>query len=360
MNAIHHFITADWQIQDESGKMFAIIDSIVYTGDNSTGREGRKLKPTLYLVVPCYNEEEVLSETAKRLAAKMSALAERGEISGDGKIVFVDDGSRDGTWELIERLCEGDGVFAGVKLSRNRGHQRALLAGLMAVRDRADIVVSIDADLQDDVGAIDAMVAEYLGGCDIVYGVRRDRSSDSFLKRATAEWYYKLLRSLGCDIVFNHADYRLMSSRALEALSEYGEQSPFLRGLVPMIGFKTAQVGYERGVREAGESKYPVKRMLALAFDGLTSLSLRPLRIVTAAGAVMLLVAFALLVYAIVALCLGQSALDWKLLMFSIWAVGGIVTFSLGIVGEYVGRSYMEAKRRPRYNIDRTAGLAGK
>ena len=310
----------------------------------------------MFIVVPCYNEEEVLRETARRLGIKLRSIVERGDIAGDSKIVFVDDGSRDGTWGIIEQLSAEDNVFAGIKLSRNRGHQHALLAGLMTVRKSADLVISIDADLQDDIGAIDGMVKEYLNGCDIVYGVRQNRDKDSFFKRFTAETYYKLLRWLGCDIVFNHADYRLMSSRALEALSEYNEQGLFLRGLVPMLGFKTAVVPYTRGVREAGESKYPLKRMLALALNGLFSLSLRPLRIVMATGFVMILAALALLVYSIVRLCMGDTILDWKIIMVSIWGVGGIITFSLGIVGEYVGRAFMEAKRRPRYNVEKTVG----
>ena len=310
----------------------------------------------MIIIVPCYNEEEVLRETARRLGIKLRSIIERGDIADDSKIVFVDDGSRDGTWGIIEQLSAEDNVFAGIKLSRNRGHQHALLAGLMTVRKSADSVISIDADLQDDIGAIDGMVKEYLNGCDIVYGVRQNREKDSFFKRFTAETYYKLLRRLGCDIVFNHADYRLMSSRALEALSEYNEQSLFLRGLVPMLGYKTAVVPYTRGVREAGESKYPLKRMLALALNGLFSLSLRPLRIVMATGFVMILAALALLVYSIVRLCMGDTILDWKIIMVSIWGVGGIITFSLGIVGEYVGRAFMEAKRRPRYNVEKTVG----
>ena len=312
---------------------------------------------TLYIVVPCYNEEEVLRVTADKLAEKMKALTVGGKISDSGKVVFVDDGSRDGTWGLIEQLCAENVLFAGVKLSRNRGHQNALLAGLMAVREEADMVISIDADLQDDVGAIDRMVDEYHGGSDIVYGVRGNRQSDSFFKRTTARGYYKMLRSLGCDVMFDHADYRLMSSRALAALSEYGEQRLFLRGLVPMLGYKTSVVQYTRGVREAGESKYPLKRMLTLAMDGLTALSLRPLRIVTASGVLMLILAAALLVYFIVAAAIGQNELGLKLLLFSIWAVGGVITLSLGIVGEYVGRTFQETKRRPRYNVEMELGI---
>jgi glycosyltransferase involved in cell wall biosynthesis len=316
-----------------------------------------KLLNTLYIVVPCFNEEVVLLNTANVLGEKITALASGGKISGNSKIVFVDDGSRDGTWGMIEELSAGESLFAGIKLSRNQGHQNALLAGLLSVRNEADLVISIDADLQDDIGAIDRMVDEFLGGCDIVYGVRQCREKDSFFKRATAEGYYKLLRKYGCDIVFNHADYRLMSSRALEALSEYCEQRLFIRGLVPLLGYKTAVVYYDRGVREAGESKYPLMRMLSLAFDGLFSLSLRPLRVVMALGALMLVVAAALLVYSVIALFMGRSVFDWKIVTFSIWLVGGAATFSLGIVGEYVGRTYIEVKRRPRFFVEKTIGL---
>ena len=307
--------------------------------------------------MPCYNEEDVLRVTAGKLLVKMEALAAAGMISDESKIVFVDDGSRDGTWGIIESLSEEEKRFSGIKLSRNRGHQVALLAGMLTVRTEADMVISLDADLQDDIDAIDMMVEKFAGGCDIVYGVRKSRKKDSFLKRATAEGYYKLLKRLGCDIIFNHADYRLMSSRALEALSEYGEQRPFLRGLAPQLGYKTAMVEYERGVREAGESKYPPKRMFILAIDGFMSLSLRPLRIITAAGVIMLAMSAALLIYSIAAAFSGQSLLDWKIVTVSVWGVGGIVTLSLGIVGEYVGRAYMEGKRRPRYFVDKTVGL---
>ena len=318
---------------------------------------GRNLSSTLYLVVPCYNEEAVLRATAGCLSEKMKELEAQGKISQGGKIVFVDDGSLDGTWGIIEELCSRDGIYAGVKLTRNRGHQNALLAGLLAARHEADLVITIDADLQDDVSSIDLMVDEYLGGSDVVYGVRRSRKTDGFFKRATAEGYYKLLRSYGCDVVFNHADFRLMSSRAIQALSEYREQRLFIRGLVPLLGYKSSVVHYERGVRGAGESRYPLKRMLSLAFDGLTALSLRPLRFVTALGASMLFLAAAFLVYMIVTAVMGESVLEWKLIVFSVWAVGGIMTLSVGIVGEYVGRAYVETKGRPRFNIDRTVGL---
>ena len=310
---------------------------------------------TLYLVVPCYNEEEVLPETALRLSAKIKELMFDGRISHASRILFVDDGSTDRTWELICGLCSDD-LFAGIGLSRNRGHQYALYAGLMTAWSKAGMVISIDADLQDDVDAIGKMVDEYVNGFDIVYGVRKKRETDSFFKRVTAEGYYKLLRRLGCDVIFNHADFRLMSSRALEALADYKEQRLFLRGLVPMLGFKTAVVEFDRAERFAGESKYPLKRMLALAFDGVMSLSLRPLRIVSAIGGIMAAAGLAMLIGLIVLLCIGRTILDWKIVVFSVWAVGGLVMLSLGIVGEYVGRAYLETKRRPRYVIDRTVG----
>ena len=314
------------------------------------------LDNTLYIIVPCYNEEEVLRETAMKLRGKMKELMREKKISEAGKIVFVDDGSRDATWSIIRSLCDEDSIFAGIGLSRNRGHQNALYAGLMTVKDEADMVISIDADLQDDKDAIDRMVDEFLSGCDIVYGVRKSRDKDSFFKRFTAERYYTILRRLGCDIVFNHADYRLMSAEALGALSEYGEQRLFLRGLVPLLGYKTAVVEYERGERTAGVSKYPLKRMLTLAFDGVASLSLRPLRMVAATGALMLLAALAILVWMFVAFCMGRIVPDRRIIVFSIWAVGGLVMLGLGVVGEYVGRAFMETKKRPRYNISRTAG----
>ena len=315
------------------------------------------MEDILYLVAPCYNEEEILMTTAERLLKKIEDLTTAGKISLESKIVFVDDGSRDRTWDIIEGLCENNHAYIGIKLSRNRGHQNALFAGLMAVKEEAGMVISIDADLQDDIEAIDKMVDEYLNGCDIVYGVREDRKIDSFFKRATAHGYYRLLSSLGCDILFDHADYRLMSSRALEALSEYGEQRLFLRGLVPMLGYKTSIVRYTRLEREAGESKYPLKRMLMLALDGLMSLSLRPLRAITAVGAFMLAIAAALLIYLVVSLFMGQELFGWKAATFSVWAVGGIVTLSIGIVGEYVGRAYHETKHRPRYFIEKAMGL---
>jgi glycosyltransferase involved in cell wall biosynthesis len=315
------------------------------------------LKNTLYIVVPCYNEEEVLHETASRLKEKMGALVAAGKISDGSRVLFVNDGSRDRTWEMIRALAAGDALFTGVSLSRNRGHQNALLAGLMTARGRADMVISMDADLQDDIGAVDRMVDEYLAGSDVVYGVRNKREKDTFFKRFTAEGYYKLLDAMGCQVVFNHADYRLLSARALDALSEYGERNMFIRGIIPMLGYKTSTVTYERGERFAGESKYPLKKMLALASDGIYSLSMKPLRFVTGLGVALLVLAFALLVYSIVRLCMGYTILDWKIVTISIWGVGGFILIGLGIVGEYVGRAYMELKQRPRYHIGETVGL---
>lgn len=315
------------------------------------------LKNKLFIVVPCYNEEEVLRETAARLKIKMTGLIESGRISSDSRVVFVNDGSRDQTWAMIKDLIQTDKLFAGISLSRNRGHQNALLAGLMTVRGRADMIISMDADLQDDIDAIDKMVDAYLAGSDVVYGVRNRRDKDTFFKKFTAEGYYKLLDAMGCQIVFNHADYRLLSDRALDALSEYGEQNMFIRGVIPMLGYNTATVGYDRGERFAGESKYPLKKMLKLAFDGIFSLSLKPIKLITSVGVTLLLLAGALLIYSIVRLCMGHTILDWKIIAISVWGVGGFILVALGIIGEYVGRAYIELKGRPRYHIGETAGL---
>ena len=316
-----------------------------------------ELKNTLYIVVPCYNEEEVLGETASRLKTKMCSLINEGKISQTSRVLFVNDGSRDQTWAMIKDHSLTDKLFSGISLSRNRGHQNALLAGLMTVRGKADMVISMDADLQDDINAVDSMVDEYLNGYDVVYGVRNKRDKDTFFKKFTAEGYYKLLEAMGCQIVFNHADYRLLSSRALDALSEYGEQNMFIRGIIPMLGYKTSTVGYERGERFAGESKYPLKKMLALAFDGILSLSLRPLRFITGLGVLMLLLTVALFIYSIVRLCMGHTILDWKIITISIWGVGGLTLLALGIIGEYIGRVYIELKGRPRYHIGETTGI---
>ena len=305
----------------------------------------------LYIVVPCYNEEEVLPETAKRLKAKLSALTAAGKISPESRVLFVNDGSRDKTWEEICALHRAEAVFSGVALSRNRGHQNALLAGLMTAKERCDMAISMDADLQDDVDAVDAMVDKYHEGCDIVYGVRSSRKKDTFFKRFTAEGFYRVMNALGAETVFNHADYRLMSRRALEGLAQFREVNLFLRGIVPMIGYNTAVVEYERGERFAGESKYPLKKMLSFAMEGITSLSTKPIRYVTALGVLVFIVAIAMLIYSVVRWALGETILGWASLICSIWAIGGLILLSLGVIGEYIGKIYLETKGRPRFLI---------
>ena len=306
----------------------------------------------LFVVIPCYNEEEVLPETSKRIREKMEELISAGKIAADSRVVLVDDGSKDRTWELIYGLHKEHCLFSGVRLSRNRGHQNALLAGLTASKDLADMTISMDADLQDDINAVDAMVDKYLQGCDVVYGVRSRREKDTFFKRFTAESFYKLTRSLGGDVVFNHADYRLLSRRALEGLMQYGESNLFLRGIVPMVGFKSDIVTYERGERFAGESKYPLKKMLAFAVEGITSLSAKPMRMVLSCGIVMIILALLLLIITIVQWIMGNTPFNWKIVTISVWGVGGMILTSLGIVGEYVGKIYLETKNRPRFIIE--------
>lgn len=307
----------------------------------------------LYIVVPCYNEEEVLHETSKRLKEKMTTLINDRKISDKSRVLFVDDGSKDRTWEIIEELHEGDDLFSGLKLSRNKGHQNALLAGLMTAKDLADISISMDADLQDDINVVDKFVDKYHEGCDIVYGVRSSRKKDTVFKRGTARMFYKLMRLLGVDIIDNHADYRLISKRALEALSQFKEVNLFLRGIVKQIGFKSDIVYYERSERFAGESKYPLKKMLAFAFDGITSFSVKPIRLVTVVGFLVFLVSVAMIIYAIVQNCLGNTEAVWSSLMFSIWFLSGLQIMALGIVGEYIGKIYIEVKARPKYIIDK-------
>ena len=306
---------------------------------------------TLYIVVPCYNEEEVLPETSRRLKNKLKQLADAGKISPKSRVLFVNDGSRDRTWELISQLHENDPIFCGVDLSRNRGHQNALLAGLMTARDRADLVISMDADLQDDVDAVDAMVDKYLEGVDIVYGVRSSRKKDSFFKRTTAEAFYRLMNLMGADTVFNHADYRLMSRRALDGLAQFQEVNLFLRGIVPMIGYRTDTVEYERGERFAGESKYPLKKMMACALEGGTSLSIKPLRMITALGFLIFLVSLVMIVYNVARWIGGNTITGWASLACSIWLIGGLILLALGVIGEYMGKLYLESKHRPRFLI---------
>ena len=305
----------------------------------------------LYIVVPCYNEEEVLPETSKRLKAKLEGLMASVKISRQSKVLFVNDGSKDRTWELIRGLHESDPIFSGVNLSRNRGHQNALLAGLMTAKDRCDMAISMDADLQDDVDAVDAMVDKFHAGCEIVYGVRSARKKDTFFKRFTAEGFYRVMNFLGAETVFNHADYRLMSRRALEGLSQFKEVNLFLRGIVPMIGYNTGTVEYERGERFAGESKYPLKKMLSFAMEGITSLSTKPIRYITALGCLVFLVAVIMLIYSIVRWAMGETVLGWASIICSIWAIGGLILLSLGVIGEYIGKIYLETKGRPRFLI---------
>ena len=305
----------------------------------------------LYIVVPCYNEEDVLPETARRLREKLERLMAAGKIGEKSRVLFVNDGSRDATWDLITALHRECPLFSGVDLSRNRGHQNALLAGLMAARERCDMAISMDADLQDDIDAVDAMVEEYYAGCDIVYGVRSARKKDSFFKRVTAEGFYRMMNALGAETVFNHADYRLMSRRALEGLAEFQEVNLFLRGIVPMIGYRTATVEYERGARFAGESKYPLKKMISFALEGITSLSVKPIRMITALGFLVFFISIAMLIYSVVRWAMGETILGWASLVCSVWAIGGLILLSLGVIGEYIGKIYLESKARPRFLI---------
>jgi len=308
----------------------------------------------LYIVVPCYNEEAVLNETAKRLKEKVLALSQGGKISDKSRIVFVNDGSKDRTWEIIRELHAGDSVFSGINLAKNAGHQNAVLAGLMTVKEHCDIAITLDADLQDDINAIDEMADKAASGADVVYGVRSSRKKDSFFKRFTAESFYKFMRAMGADIVFNHADYRLMSRRVLEHLGDFKEVNLFLRGIVPLIGFKSDIVYYERGERFAGESKYPFSKMLSFAVNGITSFSVKPLRVISAIGITMVLISLLAFLYVLFSLIFGSELLErgWASIMGSIWLIGGIQTFCIGIIGEYVGKTYFEAKSRPRYIIE--------
>lgn len=309
------------------------------------------MTPVLFLVIPCYNEEEVLPETSRRLDEKYDALIASGAISPDSRVVFVNDGSKDRTWEIIRSLHEKSPRFSGVDLTRNRGHQNALLAGLMTVKDLCDAAISMDADLQDDINAIDEMVEKFKEGNDIVYGVRSSRESDTFFKRTTAQGFYKVMDHLGVKTVYNHADFRLMSRRALDGLSEYREVNLFLRGIVPLIGYKSDVVYYKRAERFAGESKYPLKKMLAFAGEGITSFSTKPMKLIMVLGVVVFLVSIVMLIWSIVGFFLGTTEPGWASLMVSIWAIGGLLLLSVGIVGEYIGKIYLETKQRPRFRV---------
>ena len=308
---------------------------------------------TLYIVVPCYKEQEVLPETSKRLKEKVLALRAEGKISEKSRIMFVNDGSSDNTWPIISQLHEQEPeMFSGVNLSRNRGHQNALLAGLMTAVNYADMIISMDADLQDDINAVDGMVDAYHEGYEVVYGVRSKRETDTFFKRFTAEGFYKVMLALGVNIVYNHADYRLMSRRAVEGLAQFKEVNLFLRGIVPQIGYKWTTVTYERAERFAGESKYPLKKMLAFAADGITSFSVKPIRLVLTAGVIVFMVSLVMLLYALISKLMGSTAAGWTSLMGSIWLIGGIQLLSLGVIGEYIGKIYNETKARPRFIIE--------
>lgn len=305
-----------------------------------------------YIVLPCYNEEAVLYETCRQLLEVYEDMKKQGLISSSSRIVFVDDGSRDRTWDIIKELEEQHAEVCGIKLAHNVGHQNALFGGLMTVREECDCAISIDADLQDDIHVIPDMIKKYSEGCEIVYGVRKKRDTDTFFKRTTALGFYKLMKVMGVNMVYNHADYRLMGKRALEGLSQFEERNLFLRGMVPLIGYKSDCVYYDRNERFAGESKYPLKKMLAFAFDGITSFSISPIRMISAFGAIVCVFAFVMAIYALVQKIIGHTGAGWASLMVSIWFIGGVQLLSVGLIGEYIGKLYKEVKRRPRYIIE--------
>lgn len=311
------------------------------------------LKNTLAIVVPCYNEEDAFPFSVKSLTEALGGMIRSGKISQNSFLLFVDDGSKDKTWELIEAETKKSSLVRGLKLSGNVGHQNALLAGLLTANNDSDMTVSIDADLQDDINAIEKMVDAYIGGADIVYGVRSDRSSDSAFKRTTAQGFYKLMSAMGAKSVYNHADFRLMSHRAVDALAQYKERNLFLRGIVPLIGFKTEKVYYERSKRVAGESKYPLKKMLKFAFDGITSFSIKPISLITTLGIVIIICSIAALIYSLISYFTGNAEPGWASLIISIWFLGGVQLAAIGLVGQYVGKIYVESKERPRFNIEK-------
>lgn len=307
--------------------------------------------PVLYLVVPCYNEQEVLTDTAEKLAHKLTQLIDAGKISERSRIAFVNDGSSDCTWEIIRAYTERSALFSGINLAHNEGHQNALLAGLMTVLPYADVTISMDADLQDDINGVDAMLEKYAAGVNIVYGVRENRAADTFFKRFTAESFYRAMRALGADIVFNHADFRLMDRRALTALAEYPEVNLFLRGIVPMIGLTHGVVYYARKERLAGVSKYPWRRMASFAWEGVTSLSARPIRLIAQMGMFISFISGLMLIWSIVRHFIGETVVGWTSLVVSLWFLGGLLLLSVGVIGEYVAKIYLEVKRRPRYLV---------
>ncbi len=306
----------------------------------------------LYIVVPCYNEEEVLYETSKRLKEKIQNLIKSKMVSADSKIMYVNDGSKDKTWDIVKELNKKDKMITGISLSRNSGHQNALLAGLMTAKNKADVVISMDADLQDDINAIDEMIKKYKEGNRVVYGVRSSRKKDTWFKKNSAQLFYKFMKFMGVDIVYNHADYRLADKRVLDELEKYNEVNLFLRGIFPLIGFKSDIVYYERGERFAGESKYPLKKMLNFAWDGITSFSVKPIRMVLNLGLVMFVISLFVMLYSVAIKIIGYAVDGWTFIVCSIWIIAGVQMLSLGLIGEYIGKIYKEVKARPRYIID--------
>ena len=307
----------------------------------------------LYIVIPCYNEEDVLEETTKRLKVKMNKLVENKIISNKSKVLFVNDGSKDKTWKLIESIEKKEKYFTGISLSRNRGHQNALLAGLLTAKEKADVIISMDADLQDDIEAIDKMLEKYNDGADIVYGVRNSRKKDTLFKKTTAQGFYKIMKLFGVDIVYNHADYRLTTKKVLDELEKYNEVNLFLRGIFPLIGFKSEIVYYERGERFAGESKYPLKKMIHFAWDGITSFTIKPLHFIFSIGIIIFIVSILIMIYSLVRKVTGNTVSGWTFLSISIWFIASLQMISIGIIGEYIGKIYMEVKHRPRYCIEK-------
>ena len=312
------------------------------------------MNPVLYIIIPCYNEQEVLPITAPMFLEKLKALVAADKISADSRILFVNDGSRDNTWQIIQKLSRKDPPFTGISLSRNRGHQNALLAGLLEAKDKCDITISIDCDGQDDMDAMDAMVDAYREGAEVVYGVRSSRKSDSFFKRTTAQGFYKLMNAMGVETVYNHADYRLLSAKVLRSFADFKEVNIFLRGMIPLVGFKSTCVYYERTPRLAGKSHYPLKKMLALAFDGITSLSIKPIRLITTFGFFVALLSLIGILWSVIVALTGNSVAGWASMICILCFLGGVQLLSVGVIGEYVGKIYLETKRRPRYIIEET------
>ena len=309
------------------------------------------MAPVLYIVIPCYNEQEVLPITAPQFLEKLRQLTAAGKIAEDSRVLFVNDGSKDRTWEIISELAKSDPHYIGISQSRNRGHQNAVLAGLMEAKDRCDITISIDCDGQDDINAMDAMVDEYLSGSEVVYGVRESRETDTFFKRTTAQGFYKFLSMMGAEVVYNHADYRLISARVLKEFAHFEEVNLFLRGLVPLVGFKSSSVYYKRAERLAGESHYPLRKMIGLAIDGITSLSVKPLHLITGFGVFVAILSFIGVLWALISALCGSTVAGWASTTCIVCFVSGVQLICLGILGEYIGKIYMEVKRRPRYII---------